>query len=109
LITSKRPLPTVHGGQKLSLQKRWPGQEMPSDWEDNKMADKLVTIARFMDYMEAELARQKLEDFGIKAVVTGQNASNIYPGISAIAGPELQVFESVSEEAAKILESDERQ
>ena len=35
--------------------------------------------------------------------------SNMYPGISAIAGPELQVFESVSEEATKILEADERQ
>lgn len=82
---------------------------MPSDWEDNKMNDRLVTIARFANYIEAELARQKLEDFGIKSVVTGQNASNMYSGIFAIASPELQVFESVSEEALKILEADERQ
>lgn len=82
---------------------------MPSDWEDNKMADKLVTIARFTNYIEAELARQKLEDFGIKSVVTGQNASNMLSHIPAIAGPELQVLESVSEEASKILEADERQ
>lgn len=73
------------------------------------MADKLVTIARFTNYIEAELARQKLEDFGIKSVVTGQNASNMYSGVPAIEGPELQVFESVSEEATKILEADERQ
>ncbi len=73
------------------------------------MADRLVTIARFMDYIEAELARQKLEDFGIKAVVTGQNAPNMFPGLPAIKGPELQVFESVSEEARKILKADERQ
>jgi hypothetical protein len=82
---------------------------MPSVWEDKKMADKLITIATFANYIEAELARQKLEDFGIKAVVTGQNASNMYSGIPAIAGPELQVFESVSEEATKILEADEKQ
>jgi len=82
---------------------------MPSDWEDNKMNDRLVTIATFENYIEAELARQKLEDFGIKSVVTGQNASNMLSGIPAIAGPELQVFESVSEEALKILEADERQ
>lgn len=82
---------------------------MPSDWEDNKMNDRLVTIARFANYIEAELARQKLEDFGIKSVVTGQNASNMYSGVPAIAGPEIQVFESVSEEALKILEADERQ
>ncbi len=73
------------------------------------MSDRLVTIARFPDYIEAELARQKLEDFGIKSVVTGQNASNMYIGLSAVAGPELQVFESVSEEATKILEAEERQ
>lgn len=73
------------------------------------MADKLVTIARFTNYIEAELARQKLEDFGIKSVVTGQNASNMYSGVPAIEGPEIQVFESVSEEATKILEADERQ
>ncbi len=90
------------------LLKRWPGQEMPSDWEDNKMNDRLVTIATFENYIEAELARQKLEDFGIKSVVTGQNASSMLSGIPAIAGPELQVFESVSEEALKILEADER-
>jgi len=81
---------------------------MPSDWEDNKMNDRLVTIATFENYIEAELARQKLEDFGIKSVVTGQNASSMLSGIPAIAGPELQVFESVSEEALKILEADER-
>ncbi len=73
------------------------------------MNDRLVTIARFANYIEAELARQKLEDFGIKSVVTGQNASNMYSGVPAIAGPEIQVFESVSEEALKILEADERQ
>ena len=35
---------------------------MPSDWEDNKMNDKLVTIARFANYIEAELAREYYKD-----------------------------------------------
>ena len=40
------------------------------------MADKLVTIAEYMDSMQAEMARQVLEDFDIKAVVIGENAAN---------------------------------
>jgi hypothetical protein len=69
------------------------------------MAEKLVTIAQYTDYIEADLAKQMLEDFGIQAVVTGQNAANIYSGISAIEGPSLQVMESQAGEAMEILES----
>ena len=67
------------------------------------MADKLVTIAQFTNYIEAEMARQLLADYGIKAVVTGQHASNIYP-IPAVEGPELQVLESQAQQAREILE-----
>lgn len=73
------------------------------------MADKLVTIARFEDYIQAELARQRLEDNGVESVITGQDASNIYSGLPAIEGPELQVFQSQSERAKKILEVDKKQ
>ena len=38
------------------------------------MEDKLITIAEFENGIAADLARQTLEDFGIKAVVTGDNA-----------------------------------
>lgn len=69
------------------------------------MDDRLVTIAQFANYIEAELAKQLLEDFEIKAVVTGGNASNMYLGLTAIAGPELQVLESRAKEALEILES----
>ena len=72
------------------------------------MADKLVAIAQFADYIEADLARQMLEDFGIKAVVTGQNASNVYGGL-VVEGPELQVMESQAEEALEILEHKQQQ
>ena len=68
------------------------------------MDEKLVTIAQFDDYIEADMARQTLEDFGIKAVVTGDNASNIYGSISAVERPALQVLESKAEEARQILE-----
>lgn len=72
------------------------------------MADKLVTIAQFANYIEADMAKQLLNDFGIKSVVTGENASNIY-SIPAIEGPELQVFESQAEKAVEILKSNKEQ
>ena len=72
------------------------------------MADKLVTIGQFSNYIEAEMAKQLLADYGIKAVVTGDNAANIYM-IPAVEGPELQVLESQAKRAQEILESNESQ
>lgn len=73
------------------------------------MEDRLVTVAQFPDYIVAELAKQQLADFGIEAVVTGANASNMYSGFPCIEGPELQVLESRAEEAKEILESSKGQ
>ena len=72
------------------------------------MEDKLVTIAQFADYIEAEMAKQLLADYEIEAVVTGDNASNLYP-ISAIEGPELKVLEKDVQRAREIMESQEKQ
>jgi hypothetical protein len=73
------------------------------------MGDRLVTIAHFGNYIEAELAKQQLADFGVEAVVTGANAANIYSGLPFIEGPELQVLESRAKEALEILESSKEQ
>ena len=72
------------------------------------MADKLVTIAEFTDYIEAEMAKQLLADYEIEAVVTGENASNLYP-ISGMVGPELQVLEKNAQQAREILESRDKE
>jgi hypothetical protein len=72
------------------------------------MADKLVTIAQFTDYIEAEMAKQLLADYEIGAVVTGVNAATLYP-ISGAVGPELQVFEKDAQHAREILEAREEQ
>ena len=72
------------------------------------MDDKLVSIAQFTSYIEAEMAKQLLADHGIEAVATGENASNVYP-IPAIEGPELHVLESQAEQARQILELHEQQ
>jgi len=68
------------------------------------MADKLVTIAQFADSAQASLAQQLLADFGIKSVITGRNAANIYT-IPAVATTGLQTFESQAQQALEILES----
>ncbi|MCK4293230.1 MAG: hypothetical protein KAY65_08535 [Planctomycetes bacterium] len=58
------------------------------------MEDNLVTIARFDDYIEADLAKQLLADFGIKSVVMGQNVANVYGGVPAVVDLELKTLES---------------
>ena len=73
------------------------------------MSEKLVTIAQFPSYIEAEMAKQLLADFDIEAVVTGDNTSNTYSGLSAISDVELQVFESQAQEAQEILESQQQE
>ena len=73
------------------------------------MEEKLVTIASFTDYTEAELAKQTLDDFGIKSVVTGENVANVYCGLPALIDLDLQVFESQAQRAREILESEKEQ
>jgi hypothetical protein len=69
------------------------------------MADELVTIATFADSIEANLARQLLADFGIKSIVSGENAANVYSGLVPVVAAQLQVRESQAQEATRILES----
>jgi hypothetical protein len=70
--------------------------------------EKLITIAQFASYIEAEMARQLLADYGIEAIATGENASNMY-GLPAVELPELQVLESQALQARQILESQNAQ
>ena len=72
------------------------------------MADKLVTIAQFTNYIEAEMAKQLLANYGIEAVAAGENAANIY-SVPAIAEIDLQVLDSQAEQAREILESNKKQ
>ena len=67
------------------------------------MAEKIVTIAQYESYIEAEMAKQTLEDEGIKVVITGANTANVY-SVPAVANITLQVLESQAEQARQILE-----
>jgi hypothetical protein len=72
------------------------------------MADRLITIAKFNDSYQANLAKQLLADFGIEAVVLGENFANLYPALP-LQPVELQVRESQSQQAKEILESGDPQ
>jgi len=67
------------------------------------MEDKLVSVGKFDDYIQADMAKQVLEDFGIKAVVTGANASNVYSALSFVEKPQVMVMSDQAEEAIEIL------
>ena len=69
------------------------------------MHEKLVTVADFNDYIEADLAKQLLEDFGIQAIVKGSNVSNIFAAISAVQRPKLQTMETNAKKAREILDA----
>ncbi|MBN2455370.1 MAG: DUF2007 domain-containing protein [Sedimentisphaerales bacterium] len=72
------------------------------------MAEKLVTIAKYADSIKASLAQQLLADYGIKAVLTGQNAANVYT-LPSVAVTDLQVLESQAEKARKVLKYQKKQ
>ncbi len=67
------------------------------------MEDKLIVAGEFKDYISAEMAKQSLEDAGIKVFIDGDDTSNIFSGISAIKGPSLMVFQADAEKAGEIL------
>jgi hypothetical protein len=73
------------------------------------MKEKLVTVARFSDYMEADLARQLLEDEGITAFVMGDNVGNVCGGVPAAIDIQLQTPESQAEKAIEVLEAREQE
>ncbi len=67
------------------------------------MDDKLITIARFAEDLEAQMARATLESNGIKAMIAGENVMGLYS--RAISWLDLQVFAADAEKAKQILNS----
>lgn len=63
------------------------------------MAD-VVTIARFNEPLEAEMAKLRLESAGIEVYLAGENARIMEPGLGPL---ELQVSSDDEEDARAIL------
>ncbi len=66
--------------------------------------DDLVTIARYGNPMEANLAQSKLESEGIEAYVADEQIVSIYSANMVFGGVRLQVKKSVADVALQILE-----
>jgi hypothetical protein len=63
------------------------------------MAD-VVTIASFVEPLEAEMAKLRLESAGIDVFLSGENARIMEPGLGPL---QLQVSEEDAEDARAIL------
>ncbi|HTW45751.1 MAG TPA: DUF2007 domain-containing protein [Acidobacteriaceae bacterium] len=63
------------------------------------MAD-IVTIARFTEPLEADMARLRLQSAGIDAFLSGENAGIMEPGLGPL---QLQVSAEDAEDARAIL------
>jgi hypothetical protein len=61
----------------------------------------LVTIERYGDTLEADLAKTRLDSAGITSFLVGENASVLYGG--ALGGLQLQVSPEDEEDARSIL------
>ncbi len=72
------------------------------------MGDKLVTAGEFESGFEAELARVRLEEEGIGAIVIGGDLVAFRGSVGPIK-VELQVFEKDAQKAAQIIEAIEQQ
>jgi hypothetical protein len=73
------------------------------------MSNKLVTIAEFADSMQADMARQTLEEFGIRAMILDQNIANLgYPPMPWNT-VKLQVLESDVDQARQVLEEQQQE
>ncbi len=73
------------------------------------MSGKLITIAEYADSISAQMAIQVLDDFGIKGIIIGQNAADVFGGVPALfATVKIQVLENDAEKAKEILEEQEQ-
>jgi orotate phosphoribosyltransferase len=69
------------------------------------MQENLVTIARYTDFFEAEMAKGFLEDSGFDVFLQNERFLSMYPSIAGdMYMIQLQVYEDVEEEATALLE-----
>lgn len=70
------------------------------------MAGELVTVAEYMDSIQAEMAKQVLADFDILAIIVGENSGD--GRIGFIDTIKLQVKQKDADEAKQILEEQQQ-
>ncbi|MCK4888063.1 MAG: DUF2007 domain-containing protein [Planctomycetes bacterium] len=69
------------------------------------LSKRIVTVAKYDDVMQAELAVQTLADHEIMGVLNGKNFAGMYAGLGiGLFGVRLQVLESDAAKAIEILD-----
>ena len=69
------------------------------------MSDRLVTVATFWSPVEANMARNRLTDGGIKSILSDETCLDLaFHLVNAIGGVEFQVWEQDAEAALELLE-----
>lgn len=68
------------------------------------MSDTLVTVAGFPNVMEAEIARQALEQEGIRSYVQESESATLWGGVSTLSEVRLEVLEEDQKRARRLLE-----
>lgn len=72
------------------------------------MSDKIIILASYDTVVEANLAKTKLDAYGIPCFLTEENFTNLYPIRNAIfPGVRLHVFENDKERAEEVLKEGE--
>lgn len=69
------------------------------------MTDRLITVATFSVDVEAEMAKNRLEEEGIRAFLQGETATGLYQLGYTLGGIQLQVAAEDGERAVDILSS----
>lgn len=74
------------------------------DLKDEDQGDAIVVLRDFDTSIEANIARTKLEAYGVPCFLTEENMANLYPGQGLLAFTvRLHVFESDRARATEIL------
>jgi len=68
------------------------------------MDDRLIKLAEFENAFDAETLKLRLEDEGIKAVVTGQNIHGLIC-VDGMVNVQVEIFEKDLSKAKQILDS----
>lgn len=70
----------------------------------NEEHDEIIVLKQFHDSIEANIAKTKLDAFGIPCFLSGENMAGLYPGQQVAPFPiRLHVFERDREQAFQIL------
>ena len=71
------------------------------------MREEIVTVATYSHDWEAQIAKNLLEENGVRAFIANQNSAGALEGLSALVEVELQVAAADAQRATELLSATE--